>query len=166
MLGGDLDYRFEAESVEFERASTRAFVVGLVDDHHDRGLRRPQRRGDLFVARDQTFPSIDHKHKQVGGFHGTAAMGDHQFVQRIFAGAEHPARIDQIERSPLPVRRQSIDVAGRSGHRRDDGAARVGDSVEKCGLSNVRPSDDYHVGPAGDAFQRHAECELDRSLTA
>ena len=54
--------------------------------------RRPQRRGDLLVARDQPFAAIDHEHQQIGGFQGLPALLDDQLVQRILAGAEHARR--------------------------------------------------------------------------
>ena len=65
-----------------------------------------------------------------------------------------PAGIDQVERRPLPLGRQRIDVAGRPGHRGDDGAAGSGDAVEECGLSDVGPADQHNRWADDGAFQQ------------
>ena len=50
VFGGHLDDGLESEAVELERTAARALVIGLVDRHHHRGMRRAQGAGDLLVA--------------------------------------------------------------------------------------------------------------------
>ena len=106
VLGGDLDDRLEPELIELDRPPARPLVVGLVDRHQHRHA-RPCRsaRGDLLVAGHQPFPAVDDEHDDVRGVERPPAVLDDQLVQRILAGAEHPAGVDERERDSLPLGR-------------------------------------------------------------
>ena len=104
VLGGDLDDRLEAELVELDGRVRAPAVVGLVDRHQDRRLRRlaaPRRS----PRRPRPALRAHRRRTQSPRSRWPAGRADDQLVQRIVAGAEHPAGIDQRERRPLPLGR-------------------------------------------------------------
>ena len=155
VLGGDLDDRLEPELVELEHPAARPLVVGLVDRHQHRRLGRPQVAGDLLVARTSpSRPSTTNTMTSAVSSAFRPWMID-QLVERILAGAEHPAGIDQPEGRFLPLGRLSNDVAGRPGDRRDDRAAGAGDAVEQGRFADVRPADQHDRWQAEGTFHGH-----------
>ena len=166
VLGRHLDDRLEPELVELDRAAAGPLVVGLVDRHQDRDGGRSEPRGNLLVPRNEPLASIYNKNNDVGRFERAPAGQDDELVQRIGAGAEHAARIDQREDNSLPLSRLRDHVAGRPGDGGDDGPPGVRDPVEERGLSDVGTADQHDGRPFRGAFQWHADVYLAPRLTA
>ena len=85
VLGRDLDDRLEPELVELDARAAGPLVVGLVDGDQDRHGRRPQRGGNLLVARDEPFAAIHDEHNDVRRFERPPPGHDDELVQRIGA---------------------------------------------------------------------------------
>ena len=160
VLGGDFHDRLEPQLVELERPSPGALVVGLVDRQDDRRGDHSQSRGNLLVGRDQPLASVDHEHDHIGRLERPPALLHDELVQRIVAGAEHPASID--ERNVVPCHSAGSELTSRvvPGDWRDDRAAGIGDAVEERRFADVRPADQHDRRGGRRAFQRHAECYL------
>ena len=62
---------------------------------------------DLTVARHDTFAAIDNEHKEIGVGNRATPAFEHERVQRVLAGAEHAAGVDQLEMRALPFRRDA-----------------------------------------------------------
>ena len=139
MLRGDFEHRIEPELKKFERRFLRSLVVGLVDgeDHRPAGL--AQLAGDAFVAGHEPFASVDQEHEQVGADHRAFALLDDELVERVLAGAEEPAGVEERELGACPGDGPPQRIARRSGDRRHDRAAAAGHPVEQRGFAHVRP---------------------------
>jgi hypothetical protein len=131
VLGRHLHDRLEPQLVEFDRASSGPFVVGLVDRHQDRHRGRPEPGGDLLVPGNEPFAAVDDEHDDVGRLDCAAAADHDELVQRIFLRAEHPPCVHQRERNSLPLSRLRDHVARRPWNRGDDRPPRIGDPVEE-----------------------------------
>ncbi|MNC88020.1 hypothetical protein D3C83_38010 [compost metagenome] len=123
---------------------TRPPVVGLVDRQQHRLVRRVQHARDVEIARHHAFAAICHEHKQIRVRDGAPPAFEHEFVQRIGTGAEHPPGVDEREVRALPFDGLRHDVAGRAGNGRDDRAPGTGEAIEQRGLADVRPSDESY----------------------
>ena len=66
-----------------------------------------------------------------------------KLMQRIFARAEHPARIDERKRRALPLCGLGDHVSRRAGNRRHDRASRADDAIEERGLADVGSADQH-----------------------
>ena len=92
------------------------------------------------VAGHESLPSIDDEDEEIRRHDRAAPALEHELVQRILAGAEHAARINDIERHTAPLRLLRDHVTRRACDRRDDRAACAGDPVEQGGLADVGPA--------------------------
>ena len=122
------------------------FIVGLVD-RENRGLvGLAHRFGDLAIARQKPLAPIDDEDEEVGRLDGAPAALQHERVKRILAGAEHPSRVDDIERHTTPLSRLRKHIAGRPRDRRDNRATGSGNAVEQRRLADVGTSDEHDGG--------------------
>ena len=126
VLGRDLEHRVEAELIELERAGLGPLVVGLVDGEDDRPVRPA--RTTLAISRSPgtspSRPSTTRTRRSAVRDRALPAF-EHELVQRILAGAEHAAGVDELEARALPLRRLGNHVARGARDRRHDGAARA-----------------------------------------
>ena len=169
VLGADLDDRVEAEPVQLERPAARAPIVGLVDRQDRRRRPRPDGGGNVLVAGHQPLAAVDDEHDEVRRPQRAPAALDHQLVQRILAGAEHPAGVGQLERPILASDRMRDDVPGGARDGRHDGAPGPGQPIEQRGLTDVGPADEHHRGEArrsatkvAPILQVHKDLRFDR----
>jgi hypothetical protein len=98
---------------------------------------------DVLVARDQAFPAVGDEDQQFGLGERPAPARDDQFVERVLAGAEHPAGVGQLEADLVGHDRVGDDVAGRPGDGRHDRAARPRHPIEQRGLTHIGASDQH-----------------------
>ena len=133
-------------SIELERTGARASIVGLVDGEQRGFAGVADHLGDFLVARHQAFAAIRHEHKEIGVGDRAAAAFEHERMQRILAGAEHAAGIDQLEMGALPLDRLGNDVARRARDRRDDGAPRACEAVEQRRFPDIGAADEDDGG--------------------
>jgi hypothetical protein len=123
VLCGDLEHRVDPQLMELQHGRPRTTIVGLVDRKERRLVSLPRHLGDLPITRHQPLTSIYHEDKQIGVAYRAAPAFEHQFVERILAGAEHSAGVGQLEVRSLPLDRLRDDVARGSGDGRHDRAA-------------------------------------------
>ena len=147
VLGRDLHHVIEPELVEIHDAPG-PLVVDLVDGQDRRHVGRAHRLRNVPVAGDEPFPPIDDEYQQVRRGNRPVAARQDKLVQRILAGAKHPAGIDQLETHALPLRGLGQHVAGGAGNRRHNRTAAVADAVEQRRLPHVGAAD-QHYGRQG-----------------
>ena len=160
VLRRNLEDRVEPEAVELERAPARAAIVRFVDREDDGAVRAAEGGGDLLVGRQQPVAAIHDEHEDIGRFDRTAAVGDDQIVERILARPEHPAGIDEGERSTLPFGGLRDDVPGRARDWRHDRATGAGDSIEHGRLPDVRPADQHDHRTTRRVLQGHGRSSV------
>ena len=124
MFRGNLEQRFDAELVELHRRFTRFAHVDLVDDGDRRFPVRAELRDDFEVARHDALLTIQDQHQEIRVSDGLLAFLDHELMERVLGGAEHPARVEEAELHPAPARRLLDHISRRAWHRGDDRAAR------------------------------------------
>ena len=143
MLRGNLQDRVDPELVEIRRRVARALVVGFIDRDEQRLARLTELAGDCFVSADEPFAAVGDHHDEIGALDGSFTLPGNQIVERILAGAVHPSRIEELERRALPLHRPLERIAGGSGQRRHDRAARavlahrVNRTYARCGLTTA-----------------------------
>ena len=116
VLGGDLEHRLEPELVELDDAGLRARLSSVLLTASSAGLSAA--RTARAISRSpgtSAFAAIHNEHKEIGVRNRATPAFEHERVQRILAGAEHPAGIDQLEMRALPLRRLRDDIARRPG---------------------------------------------------
>jgi hypothetical protein len=155
VLRRDRHDRVEAQRVELDHAGLRLAIVGLVDGDDHRPAALPDGRGDLFVAGHQTVLAVGDEHDQIGRRDRAMALLKDELVQRILAGAEHAAGVDDGDVRTLPFGLGGDDVAGGAGDRRDDGAPRPGDAIEQRRLADIRPADEDDGSISGGFLAGH-----------
>jgi hypothetical protein len=130
-----------------------------------RGARPPAGGGDLLVAgTSPSRPSTTNTTMSAVG-QGALPLGDDQLVQRILAGAEHPPRIDEVERHPLPLGRLD-DVPGRPGDGGDDGPAGVVMRLKRVDFPTLGRPTSTTVGPGPARLAGMSKVYLGPDLTA
>jgi hypothetical protein len=148
MFGGDLEHRIEAQLIELHHARLRPPVVGFVDRDERRNVSLPGRLGNFHVPGHETFTSIYNQHQQIRGFHRATTAGEHQLVKRVFAGAEHAAGVDELERDALGGDVLGDHIAGGARHGRDDRTPCSGQPIEQRGLADIGATDENDGGKA------------------
>ena len=130
MFRRNLHNGIESELEKLHRRRLRPLVVGLVDGDEYRPIGLPQLLGDALVARHQPLAPVDYEHQEIGADHRATALLDHELVQGVFAGAEHPPGVEKLEGRPAPDGRPGERIARCAGNRRHNRAPRTGDAVE------------------------------------
>ena len=70
----------------------------------------------------------------------------HDFLERIFAAAEHAGRVGQQKWHGAPVRGLLDDIARRARRRIHDRAASARNTVKKCRFPDIRATDQNDCG--------------------
>ena len=133
----------DAQGAELIDAPGRLPVVHLVDGQHHRYAGAPRAVGHLPIGGHEAVAAVDQQDDEVGGVERPEPLLRDRLLQRIGAGPEQPARVDQLERRAEPLGLGRDDVARRAGNRRHDGPPGPADPVEQRRFSDVGTSDEH-----------------------
>jgi hypothetical protein len=154
VLGSDLEYRIEAELVHLESSTASPAIVDFVDRQQRRLSGFTHGSGDLAIATDQPLAPIHNEHKEIGISNRTSAAFQHELVKWVFARAEHPTSICELESRSLPLDRLRKGIARRAWDRCHDRSTCSRQAVEQRRFPHIWAADEHDGGQRAGHFVR------------
>src|SRR5207249_3828530 len=146
VLGGNGENVPDSQAMELRGQRHMLRVIDLVYSKAQRLARGAQQMSEFFIERHDTRAAIHHKHEVHGLVDRHLGLAEYLVGHHLTVRGDDAARIDNVERLTLPLRRGIDPVTGHTRLIAHQGSPPAADPVEKRGLADVGPTENRDAG--------------------